>query len=396
MNDEVIALYDYQANDAEELSIKKNEVLSLLDSDNNWWKVRNSNMKIGLVPSNYLKKNKGKSFMNSITQKLPGRRGRAPSSGQNIQKNQKLLISDQIGNVPANLVTDSIPVHNQMETFISQFNYTAVNDDELSLVKGMRIVVLKEEADGWWLGKDATDGNNKGWFPSNYVSKESSNSQQSLSNKQVPAPAQQNTVQIVRCLYAFNSGKAEELAFEEEELLDVIDKPEHDPGWIVCRNKQGEQGLVPRNYVEVVNDTSATQNEPQISYDRVTPHSIPTNQNEDNSVNQSNQKLSCDWFFGSVTRSEAEHLLNQNAEIGQFLVRNSETCMGDFSISLKVENRIRHFKVVTIPNNNNQDKIYKIGQKKFENMEALLRHYKQHPIFTNDQGRTFLTTPLPR
>ena len=39
MNDEVIALYDYQANDAEELSIKKNEVLSLLDSDNNWWKV---------------------------------------------------------------------------------------------------------------------------------------------------------------------------------------------------------------------------------------------------------------------------------------------------------------------------------------------------------------------
>ena len=58
-----------------------------------------------------------------------------------------------------------------METFISQFNYTAVNDDELSLVKGMRVVVLKEEADGWWLGKDANDGTNKGWFPSNYVSK---------------------------------------------------------------------------------------------------------------------------------------------------------------------------------------------------------------------------------
>ena len=35
----VTALYDYSANDIEELSIKKNEQLFLLDAKNSWWKV---------------------------------------------------------------------------------------------------------------------------------------------------------------------------------------------------------------------------------------------------------------------------------------------------------------------------------------------------------------------
>ena len=35
----VVALYDYTANDAEELSIKKYEQLTLLDPKFSWWKV---------------------------------------------------------------------------------------------------------------------------------------------------------------------------------------------------------------------------------------------------------------------------------------------------------------------------------------------------------------------
>ena len=37
----VIALYDYTAKDPEELSIRKNEQLTLLDSKFTWWKVSN-------------------------------------------------------------------------------------------------------------------------------------------------------------------------------------------------------------------------------------------------------------------------------------------------------------------------------------------------------------------
>ena len=54
-------------------------------------------------------------------------------------------------------------------------------------------------------------------------------------------------------------------------------------------------------------------------------------------------------------------------------------------------NRVRHFKVHYVQN------FYKIGQKKFESMEALLEHYTRSPIYTSEeQGKAFLTNPLPR
>jgi len=40
VGDEIVtAMYDYTANDTEELSIKKNEQLVLLDAKFSWWKV---------------------------------------------------------------------------------------------------------------------------------------------------------------------------------------------------------------------------------------------------------------------------------------------------------------------------------------------------------------------
>ncbi|KAK3816508.1 MAG: SH3 domain-containing protein [Benniella sp.] len=55
-----VALYDYAANADDELSIKKNDILHILeDDDPHWWKAKlktaNPNrLHVGLVPSNYV------------------------------------------------------------------------------------------------------------------------------------------------------------------------------------------------------------------------------------------------------------------------------------------------------------------------------------------------------
>jgi len=302
---------------------------------------------------------------------------------------QKLLVSGQAA-VQANLVTGTA----LNEYYVSRFNFQATKSDEMKLTKNMRVLVLQMENDGWWYGKDADTNGIEGWFPSNYVVKETLTQQNTMANKTTPTPKPPQPITteivcVVRALYAFNPSNPEELTFKQDEVLDVIEDPVNDPEWWVCRNRDNKTGLVPKNYVEVVPyNQSATSNR-EINYDPVTPQPInssvpPMPQNGASGNNEE------DWFFGKLTRANAEDLLKLKANTGEFLVRNSETSKGDFSISMKMENRVRHFKVTVT------DGAFKIGQKKFDSMKLLLEHYKQSPIFTNEQGKAFLTIPVIR
>lgn len=52
----VIAKWDYTAQQDQELDIRKNERLWLLDDSKTWWRVRNTSNKTGYVPSNYVER----------------------------------------------------------------------------------------------------------------------------------------------------------------------------------------------------------------------------------------------------------------------------------------------------------------------------------------------------
>lgn len=65
----VTAKYDYVAQGSQELDLKKNEKLILLDDSKHWWKVLNSKNQSGFVPSNYVKKEKP-SIFDSIRKKV--------------------------------------------------------------------------------------------------------------------------------------------------------------------------------------------------------------------------------------------------------------------------------------------------------------------------------------
>lgn len=61
---------------------------------------------------------------------------------------------------------------------VARFDYQPLREDELQLVKGLRIAVLEKSSDGWWKGQY---NDQIGWFPSNYVEEDNNEkSQQKL------------------------------------------------------------------------------------------------------------------------------------------------------------------------------------------------------------------------
>ncbi|KAI9519031.1 Cytoplasmic protein nck1 [Dissostichus eleginoides] len=262
-----------------------------------------------------------------------------------------------------------------------KFSYTAEREDELSLVKGTRVVVMEKCSDGWWRGSYS---GRSGWFPSNYVTEDMDGTAGgglgdpagSLTEKLaavVNSTANGNRVlHTVQALYPFGSGNDEELNFEKGEVMEVVEKPENDPEWWKCRKADGQLGLVPKNYVTVLDSGSfkpgaGPAGPPTPDCDYITPSTV-------------GRFAGKEWYYGKVTRHQAEVALNQRGVEGDFLIRDSESSPNDFSISLKAQSKNKHFKVQL------KETLYCIGQRKFNSMEELVEHYKKAPIFTSEQG----------
>uniref|UniRef100_A0A0N4VS90 SH3 domain-containing protein n=1 Tax=Haemonchus placei TaxID=6290 RepID=A0A0N4VS90_HAEPC len=184
----------------------------------------------------------------------------------------------------------------------------------LKLTRGETVTVIDRSSDGWWKG----ESNGKtGWFPSNYVEEltgslytcgnenEDSNGcsvhvgRPPLTAISSPASSTQakSVLECVVALYSFDASTVEELSFRKGERLYIIDHPAHDPDWWLARNSVGQQGLIPKNYIEVVSAGTTITGSPV--------EKAP-------------------WFFGRISRDEADRLLANGRE-GEFLVRDSES-----------------------------------------------------------------------
>ncbi|KAL4616815.1 cytoplasmic protein NCK1-like [Arapaima gigas] len=363
----VIAKFDYTAQQDQELDIKKNERLWLLDDSKSWWRVRNATNQTGFIPSNYVER-KNSARKASIVKNLKDTLG--------IGKvKRKTSSSGTASGADADFYVDNGERAYQLNLpALVKFSYAAEREDELSLVKGTRVTVTEKCSDGWWRG---SYGGHSGWFPSNYVTEDpdctaAGEPAGSLAEKLVAAVRSINhTLDVVQALYPFSSGNEEELSFEKGEVMDVVERPENDPEWWRCRKANGQLGLVPKNYVVVLQgDMRGCQGNigpPPPDYDYIEPA-------------MSGKFAGRQWYYGKVTRHQAEVALNQRGEDGDFLIRDSESSPNDFSISLKAQSKNKHFKVQL------KEGLYCIGQRKFSSMEELVEHYKKAPIFTSEQG----------
>ena len=302
-----MALFDYQARDTEELSIAKNEQLTVVDPSGSWWKVRNDRGAVGFVPSNYIKEL-------PLLAKPPQPAAPVPKP---IGATQRTALPEE----PAGMYQQT-DLTMQMRNgpslnikAVAKFRYVSTREDELSLEKGDDLVVIEKEADGWWRGRSGT---RIGWFPFNYVEEleESSSSAQAPSQQQ---PPEKTVICTVVALYAFNSGNPEELVFQKGERMNIVDQPADDPDWWEACKADGISGLIPRNYVEVLHDAPPQASHgPSSHHPPGPPPAAVGGRSQPPFVQEA-------WYHGRIARKDAESILSRCAMDGQFLVRESET-----------------------------------------------------------------------
>ncbi|KAA0196507.1 NCK adaptor protein [Fasciolopsis buskii] len=236
--------------------------------------------------------------------------------------------------------------------------------------------------------------------------------------------------ETVLTLYPFVRNQIEEMSFDANEILDVLDKPADDPDWWRCRNARGETGLVPRNYVRLLTATTTTTTTTTISaaatattatatgkpvtsgtsisavgrssaldpYGLGPPHSGPSSGGRADgdtlrltyALRSSTARVHMHqpWCWGAISRAECEAMLGQYSRPGEFIIRDSESHPGDLTVTINAGSKTRNFKVHV-----ERDQ-YHIGQKVFGSIDDLIEHYRSHPIFKNDQEKHYLTRPF--
>ncbi|KAG8521858.1 GRB2-related adapter protein [Galemys pyrenaicus] len=95
-------------------------------------------------------------------------------------------------------------------------------------------------------------------------------------------------------LYSFQATESDELAFNKGDTLKILNM-EDDQNWYKAELR-GAEGFIPKNYIHIK------------------PHP---------------------WYSGRISRQLAEEILKKRNHLGAFLIRESESSPGEFSVSVK-------------------------------------------------------------
>ncbi|XP_013362966.1 PREDICTED: tyrosine-protein kinase Srms [Chinchilla lanigera] len=79
------------------------------------------------------------------------------------------------------------------------------------------------------------------------------------------------------------------------------------------------------------------------------------------------------WFFSGISRTQAQQLLLSPANApGAFLIRPSESSLGGYSLSVRAQAKVCHYRICTAPSGS----LYLQEGQLFPSLEALLTYYK--------------------
>ena len=97
------------------------------------------------------------------------------------------------------------------------------------------------------------------------------------------------------------------------------------------------------------------------------------------------------WYHGRIERVKAEYLLSSGIN-GSFLVRESETCANQLSISLRWEGRVYHYRINKEEQSSGLACFYVSKEAKFASLAELIHHHSCEA----DGLTTTLLYPAPK
>uniref|UniRef100_A0A182TNL1 protein-tyrosine-phosphatase n=1 Tax=Anopheles melas TaxID=34690 RepID=A0A182TNL1_9DIPT len=81
------------------------------------------------------------------------------------------------------------------------------------------------------------------------------------------------------------------------------------------------------------------------------------------------------WFHGNLSAKEAEKLILERGKNGSFLVRESQSKLSDFVLSVRADDKVTHVMIRW------HEKMYDVGGgQKFATLCDLIEHYKRNPM----------------
>ncbi|XP_061520415.1 tyrosine-protein kinase Fgr isoform X2 [Phycodurus eques] len=150
-------------------------------------------------------------------------------------------------------------------------------------------------------------------------------------------------VTLFIALYGYDARTEDDLTFQKGEKFQIINNTEGD--WWEARSLDtGNAGYIPSNYVAPVDSIQAEE-----------------------------------WYFGKMGRKDAERqLLGHGNQRGTFLIRESETTKGAYSLSIRdwddnKGDHVKHYKIRKLDNGG----YYITTRSQFDTVQQLVTHYTE-------------------
>uniref|UniRef100_A0A8D0HDW7 Tyrosine-protein kinase n=1 Tax=Sphenodon punctatus TaxID=8508 RepID=A0A8D0HDW7_SPHPU len=159
-----------------------------------------------------------------------------------------------------------------------------------------------------------------------------------------PFPSVPREVRKVVALYDYTPMSEQDLQLQKGEEYLILE--EDNPTWWRAKDKSGREGYIPSNYVTETKDSLET----------------------------------FEWYSKNITRSQAEQLLKQEGKEGGFIVRDSTSNAGKYTVSVfakppgDTQGTIRHYVVCSTA----QNQYYLAEKHLFSTIPELITYHKHN------------------